>query len=138
MTPLRKILGTSILSLSLVIWGLFMVCSGRVPDLGIEDDWMTSEEGYEYENEETENTTQVTTLDAEATQLEEAQRREILEALGIDPEQILIVSDSDVNLRAGRAMGMASAGVLSGLGDERDMRDADIVLPSVTELPEWL
>jgi len=64
--------------------------------------------------------------------------RFLAEALDIDPEQILIVSDSDVNLRAGRAMGMASAGVLSGLGDERDMRDADIILTDVTDLPEWL
>lgn len=62
----------------------------------------------------------------------------LTEELDIPPEQILIVSDSDVNLRAGRAMGMASAGVLSGLGDEHDMRDADIVLQNVTDLLGWL
>ncbi|MCB0108133.1 MAG: AI-2E family transporter [Caldilineaceae bacterium] len=62
----------------------------------------------------------------------------LAEQLAIAPEQILIVSDTDVNLRAGRAMGMASAGVLCGLGDEFDMRDADIIVPDVTELPAWL
>ncbi len=62
----------------------------------------------------------------------------LAQQLALEPEQILVVSDSDVNLRAGRAMGMAAAGVLSGLGEERDMRDADIVLCDVAELKEWL
>jgi TolA-binding protein len=95
MSQLRKIIGTSTLSLFLVIWGLFMVCSGRVPDFATEDDWLTSEEGYEdygdYEEdyvngESSDVTTQYTALDAEAAELEDAQKREILEALGIDPE----------------------------------------------------
>jgi HAD superfamily hydrolase (TIGR01509 family) len=62
----------------------------------------------------------------------------LAQQLALAPEQILVVSDSDVNLRAGRAMGMAAAGVLSGLGEEQDMRDADIVLHNVAELTEWL
>ncbi|MCB0079906.1 MAG: AI-2E family transporter, partial [Caldilineaceae bacterium] len=62
----------------------------------------------------------------------------LAEQLQLEPEQLLVVSDSDVNLRAARAMGMAAAGVLSGLGEERDMRDADIVLQNVCELEEWL
>ncbi|MFQ6114527.1 MAG: tol-pal system YbgF family protein [bacterium] len=86
MTQLRKILGTSMLSLVLVIWGLFVVCSGRVPDFAMEDDWMTSEEGYENE-ESPDLEAQLATFDEEATELEDAQRREILEALGINPEE---------------------------------------------------
>ncbi|MEZ4619721.1 MAG: AI-2E family transporter [Caldilineaceae bacterium] len=39
--------------------------------------------------------------------------------LQLEPDQILVVSDSDVNLRAGRAMGMAAAAVLNGLGEGR-------------------
>jgi len=62
----------------------------------------------------------------------------IVEQLQLQPEQMLVVSDSDVNLRAGRAMGMAAAGVLSGLGEAHDMRDADIVLRDVCELVEWV
>ncbi|MFQ5864453.1 MAG: tol-pal system YbgF family protein [bacterium] len=88
MTQLQKILGTSTLSLILVIWGLFMVCSGHIPDLAMEDDWMTADEAYEYENgESSELTTELATFDEEDTKLEEEQRREILEALGIDPEE---------------------------------------------------
>ncbi len=62
----------------------------------------------------------------------------IAEQLQMEPEQFLVASDSDVNLRTGRAMGMAAVGVLQGLGEERDMRDADIVLQNVCELEEWL
>lgn len=62
----------------------------------------------------------------------------VREELQMEPEQILVVSDSDINLRAGRAMGMAAAGVLSGLGEEQDMRDADIILQDIHELTEWL
>jgi phosphoglycolate phosphatase-like HAD superfamily hydrolase len=49
-----------------------------------------------------------------------------------------MVSDTDVNLRAARAMEMATAGVLTGLGVAEEMREADLVLTSVTELTDWL
>ncbi len=62
----------------------------------------------------------------------------LAQQLELDAEQILVVSDSDMNLRAGRATGMAAAGVLNGLGEERDMRDADIILTTIGELEEWL
>ncbi|MFQ5824041.1 MAG: tol-pal system YbgF family protein [bacterium] len=85
MSQLRKILGTSLLSLILVIWGLFLVCSGRVTDVNTEDDWMTTDEDY-YVEESSDLKTQMATLDAESIQLEDEQKREILEALGIDSE----------------------------------------------------
>lgn len=58
--------------------------------------------------------------------------------LQIPPAQILVVSDTDTNLRAGRAMGMAVAGVLGGLGEAADMDETDLTLRSLSELEEWL
>ncbi len=49
MTPLKKIIGTSIFSLLLAVVGLFMVCSGRVQEVQLEDDLFseeTSDEAY--------------------------------------------------------------------------------------------
>lgn len=58
--------------------------------------------------------------------------------LALLPNQILMVSDTDVNLRAARAMEMVTVGVLNGLGREQDMREADLILPTTAELEEWL
>jgi predicted PurR-regulated permease PerM/beta-phosphoglucomutase-like phosphatase (HAD superfamily) len=58
--------------------------------------------------------------------------------LALQPNQILMISDTDVNLRAARAMEMATVGVLNGLGREQDMREADLILPTTAELEEWL
>jgi phosphoglycolate phosphatase-like HAD superfamily hydrolase len=62
----------------------------------------------------------------------------IAQKLALNANQILMVSDTDVNLRAARAMEMATAGVLSGLGQAEDMREADLVLTNPSELAEWL
>jgi predicted PurR-regulated permease PerM/beta-phosphoglucomutase-like phosphatase (HAD superfamily) len=62
----------------------------------------------------------------------------IAQRLQLQPNQLLMLSDTDANLRAARAMQMATVGVLSGLGNEQDMRDADLTLASVVELEEWL
>jgi len=62
----------------------------------------------------------------------------VTEKLRLQPDQILVVSDTDTNLRAARAMGMAVAGVLSGLGQLTDMNETDLTLPSLPELEEWL
>jgi phosphoglycolate phosphatase-like HAD superfamily hydrolase len=58
--------------------------------------------------------------------------------LSLEPDKILVVSDTDTNLRSARAAEMTSAGVLNGLGMEQDFRYAELVLPSVTGLTEWL
>ncbi|MEZ4731684.1 MAG: AI-2E family transporter [Caldilineaceae bacterium] len=63
---------------------------------------------------------------------------QLTEHLGLTPDQILIVSDTDTNLRAGRAMGMAVAGVLSGLGEAEDMDETDLAVCNLPELEEWL
>jgi predicted PurR-regulated permease PerM/phosphoglycolate phosphatase-like HAD superfamily hydrolase len=62
----------------------------------------------------------------------------VAQKLALNANQILMVSDTDTNLRAARAMEMATAGVLSGLGQAEDMREADLVLAGVVELVEWL
>ena len=83
MSEVRRIISTSFISLLLVIWGLFMVCSGRVPTVAYDDEFADSGNGY-YESDNSELMTQLAVLDEEATKLEDFQRQEILEALGID------------------------------------------------------
>lgn len=58
--------------------------------------------------------------------------------LGLESNQMLVVSDTDSTLRAARAAQMATAGVLSGLAEETDMSEADLCVVSVTALNEWL
>ncbi len=82
MSELRKILGTSVLSLFVVTWGLFMVCSGRVPEVNYDDYSMFEEE---YGEETSDLMDQLAMLDDETSNLEESHRREILATLGIDP-----------------------------------------------------
>lgn len=86
MSQLRSILGTSVMSLLLVIWGLFMVCSGRVPDVNYEDDYSMLE-GEQNGEDKSDLMAQLAMLDEETTNLEDRQRREILETLGIDPNE---------------------------------------------------
>ncbi|MEZ4661444.1 MAG: AI-2E family transporter [Caldilineaceae bacterium] len=62
----------------------------------------------------------------------------ISDAWQLPPNTMLVVSDTDANLRSGRAANMATAGVLSGLGEQKDLEDADILIADATELCEWL
>jgi predicted PurR-regulated permease PerM/phosphoglycolate phosphatase-like HAD superfamily hydrolase len=62
----------------------------------------------------------------------------IAQRLNLETNQLLMVSDTEVNLRAASAMDLATAGVLSGLGRPADLREADLVLPTLNELEEWL
>ncbi len=64
--------------------------------------------------------------------------RAIIEALGTSPAQMLMVSDTDSNLRSARAMEMATVGVLCGLGQEKDFADTDLVIATTAELTDWL
>lgn len=58
--------------------------------------------------------------------------------LMLEPSQILMVSDTDSNLRAARAAEMATVGVLCGLGEEKDLLESDLVLTTTAELVDWL
>ena len=49
-----------------------------------------------------------------------------------------MVGDTPVNLRAAKAAGALMVGVLSGLAGPQDLRSADLVIPCVTQLGNWL
>ena len=58
---------------------------------------------------------------------------------GLAPAQIAMIGDSTHDLQAGRAAGMTCVGVLTGLAEEPDLAPfADVVLPDIGHLPEWL
>lgn len=60
-------------------------------------------------------------------------------ATGLAPNRIVMVGDSTHDLVAGRAAGMQTVGVLTGLADEATLAPlADVVLPDIGHLPAWL
>lgn len=60
-------------------------------------------------------------------------------AMGVAPARTLMVGDSRHDLTAGRAAGMATVGVLTGMAGADDLADlADAVLPGIAALPDWL
>lgn len=60
-------------------------------------------------------------------------------ATGLAHENIAMVGDSRHDLAAGRAAGMVTVGVLTGIADARALHDlADVILPDITALPGWL
>ena len=57
----------------------------------------------------------------------------------LDPQSCVMVGDSTHDLHAGRAAGMATVGVLTGLADQSELSPyADVVLPDIGHLPNWL
>ncbi|HHS94585.1 MAG TPA: HAD family hydrolase, partial [Rhodobacterales bacterium] len=61
------------------------------------------------------------------------------EATGLRPERIVMVGDSTHDLVAGRAAGMQTVGVLTGLAQAQTLAPlADVVLPDIGHLPAWL
>lgn len=60
-------------------------------------------------------------------------------ATGLDPASVVMVGDSTHDLHAGRAAGMRCIGVLTGYaGAEVLSPHADVVLPDISHLPDWL
>lgn len=60
-------------------------------------------------------------------------------AMGLDPAACVMVGDSLHDLRAGRAAGMMTVGVLSGFATQDILAPmADKVLGSIADLPGWL
>lgn len=58
---------------------------------------------------------------------------------GILPEAAVMVGDSRHDLLAGRAAGMRTVGVLTGVAKEIDLHDlADAILPDISFLPDWV
>lgn len=60
-------------------------------------------------------------------------------AVDVDPARALMVGDSTHDLHAGRAAGMRTLGVLTGMaGAEELAPHADAVLPDIGHIPAWL
>lgn len=60
-------------------------------------------------------------------------------AVGVRPEHTVMVGDSTHDLMAGRAAGMLCVGVLTGTAGREVLAPlADVVLPDVGGLPDWL
>jgi phosphoglycolate phosphatase len=58
---------------------------------------------------------------------------------GLAPAQVVMVGDSLHDLHAGRAAGMRTVGVLTGLATLDELAPfAEIVLPHIGHLPDWL
>ncbi|MFY0623292.1 MAG: HAD family hydrolase [Pelagimonas sp.] len=61
------------------------------------------------------------------------------QGMGHPPERVVMVGDSTHDLEAGRAAGMLTVGVLTGPAGTEDLASlADVVLPDIGHLPEWL
>lgn len=60
--------------------------------------------------------------------------------MGVAPEDCLMVGDTTVDMRAGKAAGAQTVGVLCGFGDENELRrsGADLILPSTAALAQAL
>ncbi|MFY2825998.1 HAD family hydrolase [Ruegeria sp. MALMAid1280] len=59
--------------------------------------------------------------------------------VGVAPEQVAMVGDSLHDLQAGRAAGMTTIGVLTGLAPAEALAPmADVVLPDIGHIPDWL
>ncbi len=60
--------------------------------------------------------------------------------MGLHPEQCLMIGDTTVDIRAGKAAGAQTVGVLCGFGTERELRraGADLILESTAQLTEIL
>ncbi|MFN6924607.1 MAG: HAD family hydrolase [Tabrizicola sp.] len=59
--------------------------------------------------------------------------------LGLQPGRVAMVGDSRHDLQAGRAAGMRTVAVLTGIAKAPDLADlADVILPDIGALPSWL
>ncbi len=60
--------------------------------------------------------------------------------LGVRPEECVMIGDTTVDIRAGRAAGAQTIGVLCGFGEEKELRraGADLILPTTAEVEKYL
>jgi N-acetyl-D-muramate 6-phosphate phosphatase len=60
--------------------------------------------------------------------------------MGVSPEACLMIGDTSVDIRAGKAAGAQTVGVLCGFGEEAELRrnDADLILTETAELVQIL
>jgi HAD superfamily hydrolase (TIGR01549 family) len=64
----------------------------------------------------------------------------VAEQMGVPPEACLMIGDTTVDIRAGRAAGAQTIGVLCGFGEEAELRGrgADMILHETAELSQVL
>jgi len=62
------------------------------------------------------------------------------EQMELPPDSCLMIGDTAVDVRAGKAAGAQTVGVLCGFGDEKELLEAgaDLILPGTTMLPQIL
>jgi len=62
------------------------------------------------------------------------------EQMNVQPEECLMIGDTIVDIRAAKAAGAQSVGVLCGFGQEAELREAgaDLILESTALLPQVL
>ena len=61
------------------------------------------------------------------------------QATGTAPDRTAMVGDSLHDLHAGRAAGMATIGVLTGVAEAAELAGhADVVLPDISHIPDWI
>lgn len=62
------------------------------------------------------------------------------EVLGLPPERCVMVGDTTMDVEAAKKAGAWAIAVLCGLGEREELRaaDADLILDSTAELPDWL
>ncbi len=62
------------------------------------------------------------------------------QSMGVQPNECLMIGDTSVDIRAGRAAGAQTVGVLCGFGQESELRraGADLILPSTASLVDVL
>ncbi|WP_170784249.1 HAD family hydrolase [Ruegeria lacuscaerulensis] len=59
--------------------------------------------------------------------------------VGVTPDRVAMVGDSLHDLQAGRAAGMTTIGVLTGMAEAEALTPmADVVLPDIGHIPGWL
>lgn len=60
--------------------------------------------------------------------------------LGVPPQALLVVGDTTVDIRAGRAAGAQTAGILSGFGERQELAEAgaDVILERTLDLADLL
>jgi phosphoglycolate phosphatase len=62
-----------------------------------------------------------------------------LNSCGLDPARAVMVGDSLHDLEAGRSAGMRTIAVLTGVATRADLvHHADVVLPDIGAIPDWL
>lgn len=64
----------------------------------------------------------------------------VAEQMGVNASECLMIGDTTVDIRAGKAAGAQTVGVLSGFGELKELErcGADLILPSVAQLPDIL